>query len=380
MSQENCMTKSVKTKWVPDGDNNREYYRIYIDKKTNIVTVSEKEIWENGYSENEALEKGLIFQTKELASKKAKELRRILSNPIKLLGRIENIFGDNIAFLEHWDFSEANINEDTRIMAITNVASICYQSPTALGSESLYNRLAAESQGLPSSSFEFVPVLISDKEYWERVETKLPDGFINNPLTKYGEWILDGKYLLTNYRAVYSLNEKYNIDLTKFFNTKEECEIIKEHLNTFLFKIDLPTRSQMVRHRAHLQELSRRYVSGKRVPVEHYISKDIKGKISKFTFSKDFQGHSDILNIDMTTEMVIEICMNHYFELLEQGVKPQSARRIIPQTAYSNLWMAFQPFMLDNYLKLRDDDHAQWEIRQTAINMKKLLLEVKNEK
>lgn len=372
------MSCKTVVQWKPDGDDNREYYRVYINKETNVVGISEKEIWENGNSENEAYEEGLIFKTKELAGAKAKELRRALNNPIKLLGKIPNIFGDDIAYVEHWDFSEANINEDARIMAITNVASICYQSPKALGSESLYNRLAAESQGLPSSSFEFVPVLLSDKEYWERVETQLPDGFINNPLTKYGEWIMDGKYLLTNYRAIYSLNEKYGINLTEFFNTKEECAIMKKYQNTFLFKIDLPTRTQMIRHRAILQELSRRYVSGKRVPVDHYISEDMKNKVSKYKFSVDFRGHSDIkelIDLDISTETVIDICMNHYFTLLEQGVKPQNARRIIPQTAYSNLWMSFQPFVLDNYLSLRDDIHAQWEIRQTAIAMKKLIAE-----
>lgn len=752
------MSCKTVVQWKPDGDDNREYYRVYINKETNVVGISEKEIWENGNSENEAYEEGLIFKTKELAGAKAKELRRALNNPIKLLGKIPNIFGDDIAYVEHWDFSEANINEDARIMAITNVASICYQSPKALGSESLYNRLAAESQGLPSSSFEFVPVLLSDKEYWERVETQLPDGFINNPLTKYGEWIMDGKYLLTNYRAIYSLNEKYGINLTEFFNTKEECAIMKKYQNTFLFKIDLPTRTQMIRHRAILQELcisgeseittlqgkrtikklydnqfrkspnklpkvrtydfkekrlvwseikevfstgkkpvyevviqtgikgnklkikstenhkfltnegwkelkdissggfvatngifildnldelrritieminnkvtkndyakqfnitelalikrlqkidmiysdisfeitnyhlkswclenkqkmmeigknfkemaehfninintlskwfrrhnviyskeeisllkkpawnkgmtgeashsygvvfsderkekisqklakplgettsgfsfrvrsywqagfrktkilenynfccarckttdisdieldhikpvrlypnlalvesniqplckkchmektleekelndhtytfnfvesitlvgeedtydievvhpdhnyvangiivhnSRRYVSGKRVPVDHYISEDMKNKVSKYKFSVDFRGHSDIkelIDLDISTETVIDICMNHYFTLLEQGVKPQNARRIIPQTAYSNLWMSFQPFVLDNYLSLRDDNHAQWEIRQTAIAMKKLIAE-----
>ncbi|MDN5104393.1 FAD-dependent thymidylate synthase, partial [Aliarcobacter butzleri] len=78
---------------------------------------------------------------------------------IQLINKKENIFGDKIAFVENWDFSKANLNEENRILAITQVASICYQNPNALGSESLYNRLAAESKGLPSSSFEFVPVL-----------------------------------------------------------------------------------------------------------------------------------------------------------------------------------------------------------------------------
>ena len=86
--------------------------------------------------------------------------------------RRPNIFGDEIAFVEKWNFSRANLNEKNRIMAITQVASICYQSGKSLGSESLYNRLLAESHGLPSSSFEFVPMLLSEKEYWEHVETK----------------------------------------------------------------------------------------------------------------------------------------------------------------------------------------------------------------
>ncbi|NLN12965.1 MAG: FAD-dependent thymidylate synthase, partial [Arcobacter skirrowii] len=79
---------------------------------------------------------------------------------INLINKKENIFDDDIAFVENWDFSTANLNEKNRIQAITQVASICYQNPKALGSESLYNRLMAESMGLPSSSFEFVPVLL----------------------------------------------------------------------------------------------------------------------------------------------------------------------------------------------------------------------------
>ncbi|HRM76790.1 MAG TPA: FAD-dependent thymidylate synthase, partial [Aliarcobacter cryaerophilus] len=59
-----------------------------------------------------------------------------------------------------YDFSTANMSEENRIKAITQVASICYQNPKAIGSESLYNRLMAESMGLPSSSFEFVPVIL----------------------------------------------------------------------------------------------------------------------------------------------------------------------------------------------------------------------------
>ena len=83
---------------------------------------------------------------------------------MKKINDKQNIFGDNIAFVEQYDFSTANTNEENRIKAITQVASICYQNPKALGSESLYNRLMAESQGLPSSSFEMCPILLTEEE------------------------------------------------------------------------------------------------------------------------------------------------------------------------------------------------------------------------
>ena len=83
---------------------------------------------------------------------------------IQKINEKQNILGDNIGFVENWDFSRANLNEENRILAITQVASICYQNPKAVGSESLYNRLMAESMGLPSSSFEMCPILLTEEE------------------------------------------------------------------------------------------------------------------------------------------------------------------------------------------------------------------------
>ena len=184
-------------------------------------------------------------------------------------------------------------------------------------------------------------------------------------IEKYGEWITNNgkKYLLTNYRAVVSDFEQYGdkgIDLRKRFNTPEECKIIKQHFKVFQFKVDLPTRSQMVRHRVSWQELSRRYVSGERVPFEFYIKENIKDKYTNVT--------------DVSTQELISFCEHHYEMLIESGVKPQDARRIIPQAAYTQIWGAFMPKQLDNYFKLRLDESSQWEIRQTAIAMQELLM------
>ena len=291
---------------------------------------------------------------------------------IQKINKKQNIFNDDIAYVEQWDFSKANLNEENRILAITQVASICYQNPKALGSESLYNRLAAESMGLPSSSFEFVPVLFDYLWVHNYFNMKSDLTLIDSNTLKYGEFIYvdDNEYLLTNYRAlVYDVeNMNLNKDILKHFNTPEECEIIKQHFKVFNYKVDLPTRSQMVRHRLSWQELSRRYVSGKRVPFEYYISEKLKG------FSAEIGEESyDADPIKTSINDLIEYNENMYYALLDAGVKPQEARRVIPQMGYTQIWGAFQPKQLDNYFKLRLDEHSQWEIRQTAIAMQELI-------
>lgn len=292
---------------------------------------------------------------------------------VQLINSKQNIFNDNIAYVEQWDFSRANLNEENRINAITQVASICYQNPKALNSESLYNRLMAESIGLPSSSFEFVPVLLNIGEI-EDEEFISESAKLSMRTFKHSEMICDGNcyYLLTNYRAiVYDVENGFiSKKWLKRFNTPEECNIIKDYFKVFLYKVDLPTRSQMVRHRVSWQELSRRYVSGERVPFEFYVSdkmKDVKQTLW-IPIDNDNQTSQDV-----STEDLIDVCIRHYQSALKQGVKPQEARRIIPQAAYTQIWGAFQPKQLDNYFKLRLDEHSQWEIRQTAIAMQELI-------
>lgn len=317
-----------------------------------------------------------LKKASELVDNLLKELKKENEKGKKMekfspTGIIENVFDDNIAFVEYYEqFCYANQNQNTRIEAVTNVASVCYANPKAFGSESLYNRLACESKGLPSSSFEMIPMLFTAKEITELYFGRLLYIYENNAVTKFGEWIEDGKYLLTNFRAVTYLFENLKIDLRNRFNTIAECEIIKKHYAVFRMKIDLPTRSQFVRHRVNLQELSRRYVSGSKVPFEFYISE----KMNKVNGYYDFyDSDANLISLPMETRDVINICLNHYNKALEDGIKPEEARRIIPQAAYSELWAGFQPAQLENFMKLRLDSHSQREIRLLAEAMKKLL-------
>ena len=286
---------------------------------------------------------------------------------MELINKKENIFGDDIAFVEQYDFSTANMSEKHRIHAISAVASICYQNPKAVGSESLYNRLMTEAHSLPSSSAEFVPILFN-YEWICNYIANYSDVFIDKTnILKYGEIIVHNgvEYLLTNFRALVYDVEKIglNKEVLKQYNTEEECEIIKQHFKVFKYKVDLPTRSQMVRHRVNFQELSRRYVSGSKVPFEFYVSEKMKNVKS---FSNPYGYECD-------TQDIIRICLDHYDEAIAAGVKPQEARRIIPQAAYTQIWGAFQPKQLDNYFKLRLDKTAQWEIQMVSKAMHDLI-------
>lgn len=294
------------------------------------------------------------------------------------LETVDDLFGDKIAFVKYYDFSRANSTIFSRIHAVTSIASVCYANPKAVDKESLFNRLASESKGLPSSSFEFIPMLIPFEkikkdleEYKQKTNLKedIPLDIFNIFIFgKRLEAFIDGQwvgYLLTNYRAVLSDSENCILDYTEYYNTKEvEFEIIKANYHVFNAKIDIPTRTQLIRHRTtNLQELSRRYVSGKKIAFDFYIEdkiKDIKITLNMAENKEHYQP------FEIGAEDVLDICVQFYDKLIESGIKAESARRFIPQGVYSEIWVGINNWSLDNFLTLRLDSHAQKEIRLLA--------------
>lgn len=269
-----------------------------------------------------------------------------------LLPLVGNITND-ICSVDHYDFSLANSSYEARVQAVTKVASICYGNPKALGSISLFDRLQAEAAGLPSSSYEMCPILLTKAQFAAK-DLKA--------CWKFGEQV--GDYLLTNLRAL--IADVGPEDSLNYLNTTpEEIQIIKDNFKVFLFNVDLSTRAQMVRHRCSWQELSRRYVSGKKTPFDFYVSEKMKSTISV----NDIVGSDE----EFTTQKVIDICLTHYYAALESGVKPEEARRILPQAMMTTIWGAFQPAQLANFFTLRLDKSAQREIRTVAEAMKELI-------
>ena len=278
---------------------------------------------------------------------------------LPLLGRVDNVLDGIAGFVEHYDFSRANSSYEARVQAVSMVASICYKSPKALGSISLFDRLQAESGGLPSSSYEFIPVLLNSKQAAHLIANSLTGDI---PIEKFGTWLSNNNHLLTNLRALIEMVGP-EASLNYLNTSDEEIQVIQDNFKVFLFNVDLSTRAQMVRHRVSWQELSRRYVSGTKSPFEFYQSK----KLSVI------ESCDPEVPFAYSTEYIIELCVNHYNSAIASGVKPEEARRILPQGMMTQIWGAFQPSQLDNWFKLRLDKHAQLEIRCVAQAMQELI-------
>lgn len=293
---------------------------------------------------------------------------------LPLLGRVDNVLDGIAGFVEHYDFSRANSSYEARVQAITKVASICYANPKSLGSISLFDRLQAESGGLPSSSYEFIPVLLNSKQAVQIISNSLSTHPEDVPIIKFGTWLSNNNHLLTNLRALIEMVGP-EASLNYLNTSDEEIQIIRDNFKVFLFNVDLSTRAQMVRHRVSWQELSRRYVSGTKSPFEFYTSRKMSKSFTSRveTGAETSNGRAVNLSTELYTEDIIELCVDHYNSAIASGVKPEEARRILPQAMMTQIWGAFQPSQLDNWFKLRLDKHAQSEIRMVAQAMQELI-------
>ena len=186
------------------------------------------------------------------------------------------------------------------------------------------------------------------------------------PIIKFGTWLSNNNHLLTNLRALIEMVGP-EASLNYLNTSEEEIQIIHDNFKVFLFNVDLSTRAQMVRHRVSWQELSRRYVSGTKSPFEFYTSKKLSA-IKYYSF-REFIREDYPVDI----EDIIDICTVFYHQALDSGIKPEEARRILPQAMMTQIWGAFQPSQLDNWFNLRLDKHAQSEIRMVAQAMQELI-------
>lgn len=141
--------------------------------------------------------------------------------------------------------------------------------------------------------------------------------------------------------------------------------------SVFQFYIECPIAigTQILRHRiASYNVESGRY---KVLEGKFYYPPDGRplrqiGKTGEYKFLND-------ANLPRTVResftLVYDIAWNEYQSLLDAGVAKEVARFILPYGIYQSMYMTINARSLMNFLHLRTDSHAQWEIQQIAAQM-----------
>lgn len=144
----------------------------------------------------------------------------------------------------------------------------------------------------------------------------------------------------------------------KHWTPFEQCEM-KFHLVVPMFVLN-----QIVRHRtANLNVISHRYSI---VEDRYYVPKQENVKKQSTT---NKQGSDEQVDKTISDQFIYELKKNNhetYSHMIESGVAREQARMMLTQNLYTELYWKCDLRNLFNFLCLRMDNHAQWEIRQYA--------------
>ncbi len=117
-------------------------------------------------------------------------------------------------------------------------------------------------------------------------------------------------------------------------------------------------------------------ISGRYVPVNDFYKPDNWRKQSLDNKQASEGSVEDQKKAEEIFDDTMERLLDSYNKLLELGVAKEQARIMLPLNQYTEVyWTAsFQAIM--NFIELRDDPHAQYEIRVYALAMKDMMYEL----
>ena len=193
--------------------------------------------------------------------------------------------------------------------------------------------------------------------------SKIVDKYYNNP---YSECIVSVNevFITSNYRVLIE-NEWLN-------DLKYLCEPTKFHMKRYTIKF-ICSRSishEFVRHRkfSFMQE-SQRYVAYNKDRFNYrvtfiqpnWFTHDLSDKVfSEIPFSllqnTPEDGYKEVEEVFIKSAIEAE---QNYFELLENGLKPEEAREVLPNATKTELYMCGFTKDWEQFFRLRDDkQHA----------------------
>lgn len=166
------------------------------------------------------------------------------------------------------------------------------------------------------------------------------------------------------------MNDKDIVLLEYLIDNKHSSPL--EHV-VFTFSVHCPlfVRSQWHRHRTwSYNEISRRYTE---IDMQFYTPLKLRTQASDnrqaSVYNSDFDDTEQRALIKKHNEKSLKL----YNSLLDSGVCREQARGVLPQNMMVTFWATVDLNNLLHFLELRDSSHAQWEIQEYAIAIKKLI-------
>ena len=133
----------------------------------------------------------------------------------------------------------------------------------------------------------------------------------------------------------------------------------------YTWRIDGVSRAlshQLVRHRiASFSQRSQRYVSEKQ--FEYVRPRSI---MASSGIVKPLESYPNITSVPVLYTSLMNYTQYVYEQLVKAGIPKEDARFILPNACTTSLIVSMNPRAFRNFLKLRLDTHAQWEIRDMA--------------
>ena len=144
---------------------------------------------------------------------------------------------------------------------------------------------------------------------------------------------------------------------------------------TLRIKAPISIRTQFFKHKQGFveNEISRRYVTFE-PEVYHPRWRTTPTNGAK-QGSEDFMEYgNDWNNCNIAYSIAVDMCFDAYHMLLGKGVAPEQARFILPQGVYTEWWWTGSLAAYGRFYRQRSDSHAQWEIREYAEAVGKILM------
>jgi len=144
---------------------------------------------------------------------------------------------------------------------------------------------------------------------------------------------------------------------------------------TFTFEVKAPifVFRQWHRHRTwSFNEVSARYTE---LPAEYYVPEvsQITTQSSKNKQQRTDERHPMAEAFQSRMVQAAQEAFYHYSRMIADGCPRELARSVLPVSTYSRMYATVDLHNLLHFIRLRDHDHAQYEVRVYAQAMRQLV-------